>query len=71
MRGTRVSVEEAAPVLGVTPNKLRYMMRNKKMPDIGEAIKRSGRNGRPRYEYHLYAPKILARVGLEKWPGGE
>lgn len=72
MKGARVSVAEAAPVLGMTPDKLRYELRQKHLADIGEAIPRGrGRNGKQRYSYHVYAPKVLARVGLTEWPGGD
>lgn len=59
MSGQRISVEEAAPILGMTPNYIRYLMRTKRLP-IGEAVKNSTGTG---YRYLIYRPLVEKFTG--------
>lgn len=63
----KVSVEEAAPVLGISPNKIRYYMRAGRFnPPIGQV--RKTERGKS-YRYDVYKEKVMAYVGITQWPG--
>lgn len=70
MTTQKITVEEAAPILGMSPNKIRYYMRAKRFdPPIGQ-IRRS-LTGKT-YRYDIYKAKVMAYVGIAEWPeGGE
>lgn len=65
----RVSVEEAAPVLGMSPNKIRYYMRAGRFnPPIGQI--RQSLSGKT-FRYDIYKNKVMAYVGITEWPEEE
>lgn len=64
----RLSAEEAAPILGMSPNKIRYYMRmNRFDPPIGQVRKVPGGKS---YRYDIYKAKVMAYTGLTEWPEG-
>ena len=63
-------MEEAAPILGMSPNKIRYYMRAKRFdPPIGQIWRSlTGKT----YRYDIYKAKVMAFTGITEWPeGGE
>lgn len=69
MTKQKVSVEEAALLLGISPNNIRYSMRKNELP-IGSVRKsRSGKS----FRYDIYKSLVLKYVGLNEWPkeGGQ
>lgn len=69
MRGEKLSVEEASKILGISPNEIRKRMRDKTLP-IGTArvVGRISYNGRNRYAYDVFVPKLLEYTGLSQLP---
>lgn len=69
MRGIKVSPEEVAPIIGISPNEIRKKLRDGTLP-IGHARK-AGKNarGRLRYTYDIFIPLVLEYTGLSEWPG--
>lgn len=69
MTPQKVSVNQAAEVMGLSPNEVRYCMRTKKFdPPIGQV--RKSRNGKT-YRYDVYKNKVMAYVGITEWPEEE
>lgn len=60
MENQRMSVKEAAKILGRTENYIRYAM-DKKLIDIGDVI--PSRTGKSK-KYEIYRAKVMRRVGL-------
>lgn len=67
MQGMRISPEELAPVIGMSPNAIRYRMKNGTLP-IGSAVKVGDTRGKRRYRYDIFIPKVLEYTGLKEWP---
>lgn len=66
----RVNVVNAARLLGMSPDRLRYALRQGRFRDIGEAVERKNKKtGKTQYSYYVYRRKVLERVGLNEWPG--
>lgn len=75
MKNEKISVEQAARVLGISPNEIRKRLRDGTLP-IGHARK-SGTYKQlispgkyrtaVRYTYDVYKPLIMKYVGLEEW----
>lgn len=63
----KISPEKAAPVLGLTPNEIRYCLRKGTLP-IGHA--RKSNRGKNSYRYDIYKHLVLKYVGLTEWPEG-
>ncbi|MDO4647757.1 MAG: hypothetical protein Q4B26_03830 [Eubacteriales bacterium] len=69
----RISVSQAAKILGVYPDTVRYMLRKemslapeKKTFNIGQARPAKAQNSkRVKYRYDVYLPKVLAYIGIE------
>ena len=59
MKGDRLTVEEAAPLLGMTPNFIRYQMRKGNLQEIGVAVKGTGKQ----YRYIIYKPLVERFTG--------
>ena len=69
MISQKITVEQAAPVLGISPNKIRYYMRNNRFdPPIGQVRKVPGSRS---YRYDVYKGKVMAYAGITAWPEGE
>lgn len=65
----KISVEQAAPVLGISPNQIRYYMRNNRFdPPIGQVRKVPGSTS---YRYDIYKNKVMAYAGITSWPEPE
>ncbi len=70
MYSQRVSAEEAAPVLGITPTRIRnrlkrdYLKGTKDFP-VGYAHRASSGKS---FRYDLYKPMIMKYMNLEEWP---
>ena len=63
----KISPEQAAPILGITPNEIRYCMRKGTLP-IGHA--RKSTRGKRSFRYDIYKHLVLEYVGLTEWPKG-
>lgn len=61
MRRTWLSPEEAAPILGMKPAKIRNYMR-KNILDLGLAIPPE-RTGKTMWEFRIYPAKVEAIIG--------
>lgn len=63
----RISVEQAAKIMGLTPAYIRYYMRRGELP-IGKAQKaRSGKS----YRYEIYKPLVEKYIGIAGQKGGQ
>lgn len=66
MNDNKISVEQAAPVLGISPNQIRYYMQmNRFDPPIGQVRKVPGSK---RHRYDIYKTKVMAYTGITEWP---
>lgn len=65
MENGKITPEQAAPVLGISPNEIRYCMRKGTLP-IGHA--RKANRGKRQYRYDIYKNLVMAYVGLKEWP---
>lgn len=61
MNCERLSVEEVAPILGISPNEIRYCLRKGTLP-IGAARKANRGKG---YRYDIYRPLVEKYIGRE------
>lgn len=65
----KVTVQQAARVLGISQNKVRYYMRAKRFdPPIGQI--RKSLTGKT-YQYDIYKNKVMAYAGITEWPKEE
>ena len=65
----KVTVQQAARVLGISQNKVRYYMREKRFdPPIGQI--RKSLTGKT-YQYDIYKNKVMAYAGITEWPKEE
>ncbi|MDO4632992.1 MAG: hypothetical protein Q4B01_03950 [Eubacteriales bacterium] len=70
---TKITVEQAAKILGVHSDTVRYLLRKemdlapeKKKFDIGQARPARENTGkRKKYRYTCYLPKVLAYIGIQ------
>ena len=62
MQKKRLTVKQAAEIIGVQPEYLRRLMRNKSI-DIGEVIKPETRGGN--YQYLIFTDKLNKLIGKE------
>lgn len=67
MIAEKISPEQASPILGISPNEIRYCMRKGTLP-IGHARLSNGKGKRPSYRYDIYKNLVLKYVGLDEWP---
>jgi hypothetical protein len=65
-----IKPSEAASVLGVPAAKIRKKLRQQQVP-YGRAIRTNTPDGRLRFEYEIYVPKLLEYIGLDEWPSEE
>lgn len=65
MDNEKISPEKAAPILGISPNEIRYCLRKGTLP-IGHA-RRSSR-GKRTYRYDIYKNLVMEYAGLKEWP---
>ena len=63
MQKKRLSVKDTAEILGVHPEYLRQLMRNKQI-DIGTVIKPARAGGN--YQYLIFRDKVNKLIGKEK-----
>lgn len=72
MEKMKISVEQAAPIMGISPNEIRYGMRNNKFnPPIGRVRLANQNTGRKKkYRYDVYRNMVLEYMGLKEWPEG-
>lgn len=72
MEKMKISVEQAAPIMGISPNEIRYGMRNNKFnPPIGRARLANQNTGkRKKYRYDVYKNMVMEYMGLKEWPEG-
>lgn len=72
MEKLKISVEQAAPIMGISPNEIRYGMRmNKFNPPIGRARLANQNTGRrKKYRYDVYRNMVMEYIGLKEWPEG-
>lgn len=70
MNVEKISPEQAAPVLGISPNEIRYCLRKGTLP-IGHARPSNGIGKRTTYRYDIYKHLVMKYCGLEQWPEGE
>lgn len=73
MQKMKISPEAAAPVMGISPNEIRYCMRNNKFdPPIGRVRIANNRikKKKPTYRYDIFIPMVLEYTGLKEWPEG-
>lgn len=59
----RVSVEEAAKILGMAPYMVRHRMKKKTL-NIGEAISPE-KNGTSRWEFRIWRHKLCKEIGMD------
>lgn len=64
----KITPEKAAPILGISPNEIRYCLRKGTLP-IGHA--RKSNTGRKSYRYDIYKNLVMEYVGLKEWPEEE
>lgn len=57
----RVTLPNAAKEIGIEPDRLRYLMREKKV-DLGKVLPPKSAGGR--YEYLIFRPKLDKFLGL-------
>lgn len=65
---TRISVPEASRVLNISQNELRKLLRQGKLP-YGRAIEVKNEQGRRRFRYDIWLPKLMEETGMTEWPG--
>lgn len=63
MNGLRLTVLETSKILGVSPQFIRYMLIQGKLP-IGKAIKNSKNS---KYIYLIYRPMVEEFIGNNGW----
>ena len=70
MQTQKISVEQAALILGISPNEIRYGLRKGTLP-IGHArpASKRTRGNKPSYRYDVYKNLVMEYVGLKEWPG--
>lgn len=70
MEKLKISVEQAALVMGISPNEIRHGMRNNKFsPPIGRARLANQNTGRrKKYRYDVYRNMVMEYMGLQEWP---
>lgn len=69
MDNQKITPEQAAPILGISPNNIRHSMRNGTLP-IGNVrpANTKTRGHRQSYRYDIYKKLVLQYVGLAEWP---
>ena len=70
MQRIGLKVPEVAPLVGMTANNMRKLLRQGKLPYGKAILTKEYPDGRKRFEYIIYLPKLLEETGLKKWPGG-
>lgn len=70
MQSMKISVEQAAPVMGISPNEIRHGIRNDRFnPPIGRARVARGSTGKKKkYRYDVYKNMVMEYMGLKEWP---
>lgn len=69
----RITPEQASPVLGISPTRIRnrmrrdYIKKTQELP-IGRAYPSMTGKG---FRYDIYKPLVLKYIGLENWPEEE
>lgn len=60
----KITPEQASRILGISPNEIRYCLRQGTLP-IGHARKASRGRG---YRYDIFLPLVLKYIGKENQP---
>ena len=73
MQGMKISPEQAAPVLCISPNGIRYYMRtNQFNPPIGRVrVVNNGTGTKKKYRYDIYKNMVMDYMNLKEWPEEE
>lgn len=61
MEKAKMTPEQASPILGISPNEIRYALRNGTLP-IGRARKANRGKG---YRYDIYKDLVMKYIGKE------
>lgn len=67
----KVTPEQVAPILGISPNEIRYCLRKGTLP-IGRArpSNSTARGRKKSYRYDIYKNLVMEYAGLTEWPEG-
>lgn len=71
MQRIRLTVPEVAPVVGMSPGEMRKQLRQGKLPYGRATLVKDHGNGRKRFRYDIWLPKLLEETGLSEWPPKE
>lgn len=71
MKGIRLTVPEVAPVVGMSVGEMRKRLRQGKLPYGKATLMEDHGNGKKRFRYDIWLPKLLEETGLKEWPPQE